>query len=50
MQLGEIVITRFGLEGSGIYPLSPEIRVQMDKFARAEIYIDLKPNLSSEKL
>lgn len=50
MQLGEIVITRFGLEGSGIYPLSPEIRVQMDKFARAEIYIDLKPNLSSEKI
>lgn len=50
MQVGEIVITRFGLEGSGIYPLSPEIRVQMDKFAQAEICIDLKPNLSSEKI
>lgn len=48
--LGEIVITRFGLEGSGIYPLSPEIRAQLNKFAVAEIFIDLKPNLSSEHL
>lgn len=49
-QLGEIVITRFGLEGSGIYPLSAEIRKQLDQFAVAEIFIDLKPNLSSEQL
>ena len=26
---GEIVITKFGLEGSGIYPLGPEIRKQL---------------------
>lgn len=48
--LGEIVITRFGLEGSGIYPLSPEIRKQLDQFEVAEIFVDLKPNLSPERL
>ena len=48
--LGEIVITRFGLEGSGIYPLSPEIRKQLDEVKTAEIFIDFKPNLSREHI
>lgn len=26
---GEVVLTKFGIEGSGIYPLSPEIRKQL---------------------
>lgn len=50
IQLGEIVITRFGIEGSGIYPMSPEIRAQLDAGAVAEVFIDLKPNLSSEQI
>ena len=45
---GEIVLTSFGIEGSGVYPLSPQIREELDKFGHAKIYIDLKPLLSSE--
>jgi len=45
---GEIVLTSFGIEGSGVYPLSPQIREELDKFGLAKIYIDLKPLLSSE--
>ncbi len=53
---GEAVITEFGIEGSGIYPLSPEIREQMastplsltDK--SAEIKIDFKPDLSLQEI
>ena len=48
--LGEAVITRSGLEGSGIYPLSPEIRKLLDAQERAEIHIDFKPALSLEKI
>ena len=45
---GEIVLTSFGIEGSGVYPLSPQIREELNKFGHAKIYIDLKPLLSSE--
>ncbi len=45
---GEIVLTSFGIEGSGIYPLSPQIRDELNKLGLAKIYIDLKPLLSSE--
>lgn len=47
---GEIVLTRFGLEGSGIYPLSPQIRMQLEQQGRAELWIDLKPALSPARL
>jgi len=43
---GEIVITKFGIEGSGIYPLSPEIRNALEAKKKATIFIDLKPDLS----
>ncbi len=46
---GEIVLTAFGIEGSGIYPLSPNIREQLKQFDVAKIYIDLKPLLSKEE-
>lgn len=36
---GEAVITEFGIEGSGIYPLSPEIRKQL-----------IRPNISHPEL
>ncbi len=42
---GEAVITKFGIEGSGIYPLSPEIRKQLIVNGSAEITIDFKPDL-----
>ncbi len=47
---GEIVITRFGLEGSGIYPLSAQIRQQLDEVKNATVYIDFKPDFSLEKI
>lgn len=42
-QLGEAVITAFGIEGSGIYPLSQEVRWQLSNLNKAQLYIDLKP-------
>lgn len=49
-RLGEVVITKFGMEGSGIYPLSPEIRDGLSKNGKADVKIDLKPNLSFETI
>lgn len=48
--LGEMVITRFGLEGSGIYPLSPEIRMQLNKYKRAEVFIDFRPGFTADAI
>lgn len=48
--LGEVVLTKFGIEGSGIYPLSPQIREQIQTNGNAKIYIDFKPNLSQETI
>ena len=45
IQKGEVVITKFGLEGGAIYALSPEIRKQLNSRKKAEIFIDLKPTL-----
>lgn len=47
---GEIVITKFGLEGGAVYSLSPEIREQLNKKKKAIIYIDLKPILSLDEI
>lgn len=47
---GEAVITEFGIEGSGIYPLSPEIRKQLLQNKAANIQIDFKPDLSLEEI
>ncbi|MBA3663397.1 MAG: NAD(P)-dependent oxidoreductase [Bacteroidetes bacterium] len=47
---GEIVLTKFGVEGSGIYPLSPEIRDQLNVTGAADITIDLKPSLTPDKI
>ena len=43
---GEVVVTKFGLEGGAIYALSPAIREQLNEHQRAIIYLDLKPVLS----
>ncbi len=47
---GEMVLTAFGVEGSGIYPLSPQIRESISASGKAKIIIDLKPQLSKEEL
>jgi len=49
MHIGEIVLTAFGIEGSGIYPLSPQIRDQLKENGSAKIFIDLKPALTKEE-
>ena len=46
-QKGEVVITRFGLEGNAIYALSPQIRKELATTQQATIYIDFKPTLRS---
>jgi len=48
--MGEVVLTRFGIEGSGIYPFSPDVRSLLQTTGKADIFIDLKPSLSSEKI
>lgn len=47
---GEIILTRFGLEGSGVYPLSPAIREELNANGKAKIVIDLKPVYTQETL
>jgi uncharacterized flavoprotein (TIGR03862 family) len=40
---GEVVLTRTGIEGSGIYPFGPEIRSQLHTKGHAQIFFDMKP-------
>ncbi len=47
---GEVVLTDFGIEGSGIYSLSTEIREQLIRNQKAELYIDFKPELSLQEI
>ncbi|CAM1335200.1 NAD(P)/FAD-dependent oxidoreductase [Tenacibaculum aestuariivivum] len=42
-QKGELVITKFGLEGNAIYALSPEIQSLLSENKKATVYLDLKP-------
>ncbi len=45
-KMGEVVITRFGLEGGAIYALSPAIRKALNAQNQAIVYLDLKPVLT----
>ncbi len=47
---GELVITKFGLEGGAIYALSPEIRTHLNKEGFAKVNLDLKPSLTVEQI
>ncbi len=49
-QKGELVITKFGLEGNAIYALSPCIREQIQQNKLATVYIDFKPTLTIERI
>ncbi len=47
---GEAVLTSFGIEGSGVYPLSCEIRKLIDANKFAELFIDFKPQLTKDDI
>lgn len=41
---GELIITKFGLEGNAIYALSPDLRKDLAHSGSATIFLDLKPS------
>lgn len=47
---GEIVITKFGIEGGAVYALNSEIRKQLKEKNIAEVFVDLKPTLNKEDI
>lgn len=47
---GELVITKFGIEGGAVYALSPQIRKQLNEKNISTIYIDLKPSLTIDEV
>lgn len=47
---GELVITKFGIEGGAIYALSPQIRKQLNENKKAKVFLDLKPVFSIEEI
>ncbi|MEZ4757921.1 MAG: NAD(P)-dependent oxidoreductase [Flavobacteriales bacterium] len=47
---GEITITEHGLEGNAIYPLVPWLRAALRTDGKAELQIDLKPDLTTEAI
>ncbi|MEO8761469.1 MAG: TIGR03862 family flavoprotein, partial [Bacteroidia bacterium] len=47
---GEVVVTKFGIEGGAVYALSPEIRKQLKENKKTTIFIDLKPSFSIETI
>jgi uncharacterized flavoprotein (TIGR03862 family) len=47
---GEVVFTAEGIEGSGIYPLSPMIRQELKQKGTAIILIDFKPIVSFDTI
>ncbi len=47
---GEAVITRYGLEGGGVYALSPALRAAIDARGRAALEIDLRPDETAPRL
>jgi len=50
IQKGEIVLTKFGIEGNAIYALSPQIRKELNLHQSSEISIDFKPMLTLQNL
>ncbi len=47
---GEAVVTAFGIEGSGVYPLSSFVREQLNHNGKAIVTIDFKPDLTLEEV
>ena len=42
---GEVVLSAFGMEGSLVYALNPQVRNQLKENGKAVIFLDLKPTL-----
>lgn len=49
-QIGEVVVTQFGMEGNAIYALSPQIQSLLSKKGEATVLIDLKPTVELDVL
>ena len=47
---GELLITRYGLEGSALYALGPALRAMRHERGAAELRIDFKPSFTIEEL
>ncbi len=47
---GELVISKFGLEGNAIYALSQKIQDSLHAQEKVEIYLDLKPTMTVEQI
>lgn len=47
---GEVVLTGYGLEGSGVYSIGYYIRKELDKSGTCNITADLLPGLSAQQL
>ncbi|MCP5515149.1 MAG: NAD(P)-dependent oxidoreductase [Spirochaetales bacterium] len=47
---GELLVTPYGIEGSGIYFSGAELRDEIIKSGRAEVYIDLLPDLTMDRV
>ncbi|HEX8516131.1 MAG TPA: TIGR03862 family flavoprotein [Bacteroidia bacterium] len=47
---GEVVITKFGIEGGAIYALSAPVRKQLNEKGAAVVYLDLKPEITVQQI
>lgn len=47
---GEIVVTRYGLEGGGIYDVSRALRLAIETHGTASLTLDLKPDVDEPEL
>ena len=47
---GEVVLTGYGLEGSGVYSIGWFIRQELEKSGTCTLTVDLLPHLSAEQL
>ena len=47
---GELLITRYGLEGSALYALSAPLRAMHREQGAAELHVDLKPTFTAQEL
>lgn len=49
-EMGEVMITPFGIEGSGVYALSNLIRDKIYSQGSAHLHLDLRPSISLDEL
>ena len=47
---GEVVVTRYGLEGYAIYPLIPHLRYEMEHAGYVDVHLDLCRDLSRDNI